>query len=113
MLLLARGPSLKGQVQERLPNPLLCVLQYHRLVPMGKHDATLDQIRRLNAGLHWNKVEALLRSLGAEVYEGSGSAMTFVLEDRKLTVDRPHPRKECGIGLVKRIRRFLSELGHL
>ena len=58
-------------------------------------------------------MEKLLRVLGAEVYEGKGSTVTFVLDDRKLTVDRPHPRKECGRGLVKRLRGFLSELGHI
>jgi predicted RNA binding protein YcfA (HicA-like mRNA interferase family) len=88
-------------------------MRYHIIVPMGKHDATFDQIQRLNAGLHWKKVESLLRSLGAELYEGAGSTITFVLDGRKLTVDRPHPRKECGLGLIKRIRRFLSELGYL
>ena len=80
---------------------------------MGKHADTLDQIRRLNGGLAWKTVEALLKSLGAEVYEGSGSTVTFALGDRKLTVDRPHPRKECGRGLVKRVRSFLDELGHI
>ena len=47
---------------------------------MAKHGDTLDQIRRLNSGLHWKKVEAFLKHLGAEVYEGSGSTVTFVLE---------------------------------
>lgn len=75
---------------------------------MPKHEATLDQIRRLNGGLHWTRVEALLKSLGAEVYEGPGSTVTFVLGERKLTVDRPHPRRECGKGLVKRVRSFLE-----
>ena len=79
---------------------------------MTKHADTLNQIHRLNGGLAWKRVEALLRSLGAEVYEGSGSTVTFVLGERKLTVDRPHPRKECGRGLVKRVRSFLDELGH-
>jgi len=79
---------------------------------MAQHSDTLDQVQRLNGGLAWKKVEALLRSLGAEVYEGSGSTITFVLGERKLTVDRPHPRKECGWGLVKRVRSFLDELGH-
>jgi predicted RNA binding protein YcfA (HicA-like mRNA interferase family) len=79
-----------------------------------RHDeATLDQIRRLNGGLDWKKVERLLKRLGAEAYEGSGSTVTFVLRGRKLTLDRPHPRKECGRGLVKRIRGFLEDLGHL
>ena len=80
---------------------------------MSKHDDVLDQIRRLNGGLHWTRVEALLRHLGAEVYEGSGSTVTLVLDGRKLTVDRPHPRRECGIGLVKRVRSFLDSLGRI
>lgn len=80
---------------------------------MPKHEDTLEQIRRLNPGLAWKKVEACLRRIGAEVYEGSGSAVTFVLGGRKLTVDRPHPRKECGVGLVKRLRSFLESVGHL
>jgi hypothetical protein len=80
---------------------------------MRKHEEVLDQIRRLNGGLHWTKVEALLRHLGADVYEGSGSTVTFVLDGRKLTVDRPHPRRECGIGLVKRVRSFLDSLGRI
>lgn len=80
---------------------------------MAKHGDTLDQIRCLNRRLHWKKVEAFLKHLGAEVYEGSGSTVTFVLEGRKLTVDRPHPRRECGIGLVKRARSFLESVGHL
>jgi hypothetical protein len=80
---------------------------------MGKHEDTLEQIRQLNGGLHWRKVEALLKHLGAEVYEGSGSTVTFVLGGLKLTVDRPHPRRECGLGLVKRVRSYLNELGYL
>jgi predicted RNA binding protein YcfA (HicA-like mRNA interferase family) len=80
---------------------------------MARHEDTLEQIRRLNGGLHWKKVEALLKHLGAETYEGSGSTVTFVLDERKLTVDRPHPRRDCGTGLVKRIRSYLSQLGHL
>jgi hypothetical protein len=80
---------------------------------MPKHSGTLEQVRRLNGGLAWKRVEALLRSLGAEVYEGSGSTVTFALGGRMLTVDRPHPRKECGRGLVKRVRSFLDELGQL
>ncbi len=80
---------------------------------MGKHGNTLDQIRRLHGGLDWKKVEALLKYLGAELYEGAGSTVTFVVGDLKLTVDRPHPRTECGRGLVKRVRAFLEALGEL
>ena len=80
---------------------------------MTTHEKTLDQIRRLQGGLHWRKVEGLLRKLGAEVYEGSGSTVTFVLDGVKLTADRPHPRKECGRGLVRRVRTYLDGLGYL
>jgi hypothetical protein len=80
---------------------------------MTTHEKTLDQIRNLQGGLHWKKVEALLRKLGAEVYEGSGSTVTFVLDGVKLTADRPHPRNECGRGLVKRVKSYLDGLGYL
>jgi hypothetical protein len=80
---------------------------------MATHEKTLDQIRRIHSGLHWSKVEALLRHPGAEMYGGSGSTVTFVLHGVKLTVDRPHPRKECGRGLVKRVRTYLDGLGYL
>jgi hypothetical protein len=80
---------------------------------MPRHEDTVEQIRRLNPGLPWKRVETYLRHLGAEAYEGSGSTVTFVLGGRKLTVDRPHPRKDCGLGLLKRVRSFLETLGHL
>lgn len=80
---------------------------------MNQHRDALRQIERLNGGLDWRKAQALLKHLGAEVYEGSGSTVTFVLHERKLTVDRPHPRRECGRGLVKRLRAFLREVGEL
>lgn len=79
-----------------------------------KHRLTLDNIARTHAGIHWSDVEALLtKELGAEVYAGTGSTVTFVIGGVKLTVDRPHPRKECGRGLVKRVKVYLEELGQL
>jgi hypothetical protein len=80
---------------------------------MTTHRRTLEQIRSLQGGLHWKKVEALLRKLGADVHEGSGSTVTFVLDGVKPTADRPHPRRECGRGLVKRVRTYLDALGYL
>jgi predicted RNA binding protein YcfA (HicA-like mRNA interferase family) len=80
---------------------------------MTGSEQTLRQIQRLNGGLHWKRVERLLEKLGAEVHEGSGSTVTFVIDGRKLTVDRPHSRKECGRGLVKRVRAYLEDLGYL
>jgi hypothetical protein len=79
-----------------------------------KHRRTVDNIVRLNGATHWSDVEALLIGhCGAEVHEGAGSTATFIIDGVKLTVDRPHSRKECGRGLVKRVRVYLEGLGHL
>jgi predicted RNA binding protein YcfA (HicA-like mRNA interferase family) len=80
---------------------------------MTRRDKTLEQIQQLDGGPHWTKLEKLLKSYGAEVYEGRGSTVTFVMAGVKLTVDRPHPRKECGKGLVKRVREYLMKTGKL
>ena len=80
---------------------------------MRKRSKTLDQIEDLNGGLHWSKVEALFKSYRTEVYEGKGSMVTFVIDDLKFTMDRPHPRRECGKGLVKRVREYLRKCGKL
>jgi hypothetical protein len=73
----------------------------------------LTRFRQLNGRLHWIKVEKLVKSYGAEVHEGQGSTVTFVVAGVKLTVDRPHPRKECGKGLVRRVREYLKTIGKL
>ena len=80
---------------------------------MGKHSRTLDQIKDLNAGLHWSKLEVPFKSYGAEVYEGRGATVTFVIGGLKFTVDRPHSRRECGKGLVKRVREYMRKCDKL
>jgi predicted RNA binding protein YcfA (HicA-like mRNA interferase family) len=77
---------------------------------MRRDERTLERIERVDGGLHWKDVERFLLRLGAELHQGSGSTVTFVLSDRKLTVDRPHGRKECGRGLVRRVRSFLHQI---
>ena len=74
-----------------------------------KHGATIENVTRGDPGTDWRDVEALLIHLGAEREEGDGSTVTFVLNERKLTVDRPHPSRDSGHGWVKRVRIFLKE----
>lgn len=77
-----------------------------------KHRSTLADIPALVGGTHRTDVEDLLRNaFNAEVYRGSGSAVTFAVKDVTLTVDRTHPRRECGNGLVKRAGTFLEQIG--
>jgi hypothetical protein len=49
--------------------------------------------------------------MASAVHEKGGSSVTFVIDGRLFAVDRPHPRKECGLGLVKRVRERLREIG--
>lgn len=41
----------------------------------------------------------LSRRPRAEVYDGSGSTVTFVMDGLKFTMDRPDPRREYGKSL--------------
>ena len=80
---------------------------------MPKHDKTLIQISERNGGLHWNKVEALLKNLGGEFTEGRRGSVRIAIKGRRITVHRPHPRPECGRGLVTRIGELLDDIGEL
>jgi len=63
------------------------------------------------ATLEWRKIEALLLALGAEVVEGSGSRVAFVLNDRRADFHRPHPGKEAKRYQVRAVREFLEMAG--
>ena len=53
----------------------------------------------------------MFRGLGAEIHESSGSSIIIELNGEVETVHRPHPRPECGKGLVKRMKHFLERAG--
>ncbi|NCF33147.1 MAG: hypothetical protein GWP50_06200 [Proteobacteria bacterium] len=50
-------------------------------------------------------------SLGATKDEGSGSAVTFILEGKRADFHRPHPYKEALRYRVKAAREFLRLAG--
>ena len=80
--------------------------------------ATVDRTRSavfanpIRGGLPWREVETMLDVLGAGKAEMGGSTVAFTLGTVRAVFDRPHPRRECGIGLVKRVRQFLINAGH-
>ena len=81
-----------------------------------KYRSVLSRIAAANPGTDRDDVEALLHHPAAEMAEGSGSTVTFFMgraREYHLTIDRPHPRRRCGRGLVRRIRSFLRSTGHL
>ena len=78
-----------------------------------KHKRTLEAIFRnpVQSGVPWKDIEALLKSLGAEISEGSGSRIRIVLNDVRAVFPRPHPRKETDKGALCDMRRFLITAG--
>ncbi len=61
--------------------------------------------------LAWRDVESMLRSLGADVEERSGSRMAIVLDGRVAVMHRPHPRPTMSKGAVEDLRDFLRSAG--
>ena len=57
----------------------------------------------------WIDIEGLLKALGAEVSEGSGSRVRVAYKGCKAVFHRPHPEPEANKSAVKSVRRFLEE----
>jgi predicted RNA binding protein YcfA (HicA-like mRNA interferase family) len=78
-----------------------------------KHQQTLEAIFKLptQSNVVWKDCEKLLISLGAEMSEGAGSRVRFVLNDVKANFHRPHPQKEIDKGALVSLRKFLENAG--
>ena len=79
----------------------------------GAHRKTLESVfaNPVNGNIHWGRIEALLKSLGCRVVEGSGSSVTFEFDGRKMTLHRPHPAKEALRYRVMAVREFIERMG--
>ncbi|UCI06729.1 type II toxin-antitoxin system HicA family toxin [Mesorhizobium sp. B1-1-8] len=77
------------------------------------HRETLDKIfsNPVSASIKWRDVEALLVALGAEVSEGSGSRVRFIIAGQKLFLHRPHPSPDTKRWAIRDIREFLTNIG--
>ena len=56
-------------------------------------------------------VVSLIRALGGEVIEGSGSRVRFDLRGVSLNIHSPHPQPELRVYQVKAVREFLAQAG--
>jgi hypothetical protein len=79
----------------------------------NKHQRTLEAIFKLPvlSNVKWKDCEKLLIHLGAEMGEGEGSRVHFILKGVKGSFHRPHPRKEIDKGALKSLRNFLENAG--
>lgn len=80
---------------------------------MSNKDKLIKEIfaSPIRSNIKWKDVESLLRQLGAEVTEGSGSRVRISLNGLRAVFHRPHPQKEMDKGAVKDLRELLTKSG--
>jgi HicA toxin of bacterial toxin-antitoxin, len=67
----------------------------------------------IRSNVQWKELISLLKALGAEISEGTGSRTRIALNGVRAVFHRPHPRKEVDKGALKDVRRFLTTAGIL
>lgn len=65
----------------------------------------------VKSNILWRDIEAMLKSQGAEITEGTGSRVRIALNGVRAVFHRPHPQKETDKGAIRSLRRFLTEAG--
>ena len=79
----------------------------------SKHKRVLGAIFTdpVSSGIEWMDVENLLKAVGCQIIEGSGSRVRFVFNGEIQTFHRPHPTKEAKRYQIKEAREFLTRIG--
>jgi hypothetical protein len=78
-----------------------------------KVQKTLELIfsRPASGSIKWGDIEALFRSLGAEISEREGSRVGVKLFGEIQVFHRPHPSPDTDKGAVASIRKWLERNG--
>ena len=78
-----------------------------------KHLKTLKAIfsKPTSASIVFNDIEALVVSLGGEVFEREGSRIKICIQGEQWRCHRPHPGKEAKRYQVEEIRELLHRIG--
>ena len=78
-----------------------------------KHQKTLELIfsRPISGSIKWSDIEALFRSLGAEITEREGSRVGVKLFGEIQVFHRPHPSSDTDKGAVSSIKKWLERNG--
>jgi hypothetical protein len=61
--------------------------------------------------LQWRQIEMLFLAIGAQLVEGRGSRVRFMLGDAMGTFHRPHPAKDAKLYQIRDARTFLRNAG--
>ena len=78
-----------------------------------KNKVTLRKIylRPVLANIRWQDIEVLMKSLGAEVQERTGSRVEIFMFNQAYVFHRPHPSPDTDKGAIVAIRKWLEENG--
>jgi hypothetical protein len=79
-----------------------------------RHRKTIEAILAVptRSGIKFADIERLFVSLGAEIVEGCGSRVAFVMRSGiKWEAHRPHPQKEAKKYQIEALREFLISIG--
>jgi hypothetical protein len=78
-----------------------------------KHQRTLEHIfnRPTSGNIPWTDIESLLKALGADVSERSGSRIAVVLFGEVRVFHRPHPSPNTDKGAITSIRKWFEFFG--
>jgi hypothetical protein len=83
----------------------------------SKHQKTLQAVfaKPTSAAIEWRKTELLLVAVGSQCVEGEGegdgSRVSFLMNNHRLDLHRPHPGKEAKRYQVKDVQSFLVLIG--
>ncbi len=78
----------------------------------NKHRKVLEKIfQNPVKPIEWQEIEKLFIALGAKVVEGSGSRVTFHLNEVTADFHRPHPGKEAKRYQIIDAREFINKAG--
>ena len=82
---------------------------------MGKLDKLLKKLENHNATWVWNELTSLLKHLGYEQIEGSGSRIKFDNGNSldMINLHKPHPGNEVKAYVIRQVREKLKNRGLL
>ncbi|MBA4366718.1 MAG: HicA protein [Desulfobacterium sp.] len=78
-----------------------------------KHKKTVNRVfeKPTRSDISYIEINSLLLSLDAKIKEGQGSRVKYIVNDKILSIHKPHPQKELKKYAVELVREFLENIG--
>lgn len=78
-----------------------------------KQNKTLELIFKqpIPSNITWKDIESLLKAVGCDISEGSGSRVRVKFDNQRAVFHRPHPQPTTDKGAVNSVKKFLMNIG--